>query len=243
MEGLDAEHMAEPGQVYDRIKSRLLAHMPAPMQLLQISSLADELGTSTTPVREALTRLAAEKVIVYLPKKGFFSKALNEDELRGLYVVNQTLLHASHNKSSDTLLPMDPARRALLNSVPNAEPAVVHAVQGLSAGASDAEQRVELTATLFSQIAIRSGNSVVADIVSNINDRLHHARMVEQEVIVDAREELMHIYDLHHANLQRQTLHAIVSYHEKRLQLLSLICKELLFRPFSASARQRESRS
>ncbi len=244
MQGIDAEHMAEPGQVYDRIKSRLLAHMPAPMQLLQIGSLADELGTSTTPVREALTRLAAERVIVYLPKKGFFSKTLSEDELRGLYVVNQTLLRCTpHDKSADTLHPVEPERCPPSAPARSIEPAAAQMVQDRPISALEAGQQVELTALLFVQIAQRSGNSAVTDIVSNINDRLHHARMVEQDVIADAREELLHLYDLHHANLHRQTLRAVVSYHERRLQLLPLICKELLFRPFSSSGRQHESRS
>ena len=56
--------------IYDRIKSLLLAHTLAPGQLLQIGTLAEELGVSTTPVREALTRLAAERLIVFAPKRG-----------------------------------------------------------------------------------------------------------------------------------------------------------------------------
>ena len=59
--------------IYDRIKSLLLAHTLAPGQLLQIGTLAEELGVSTTPVREALTRLAAERLIVFAPKRGFFA--------------------------------------------------------------------------------------------------------------------------------------------------------------------------
>src|SRR5690606_24012418 len=78
--------------VYDRIKGLLLAHALAPGQLLQIGTLAEELGVSTTPVREALTRLAAERLIVFAPKRGFFAKTASEEELRGLYTLNQTLL-------------------------------------------------------------------------------------------------------------------------------------------------------
>jgi DNA-binding GntR family transcriptional regulator len=238
MQSIDVEQMAEPGQVYDRIKSRLLAHMPRPMQLLQISMLAEELGTSTTPVREALTRLAAERVIVYLPKRGFFAKMPSEEELRGLYVVNQTLLHcALRRRSSDDRSTPD-ADRPSPSPAGSVRPAHTRRVQTPRTIEESAEQQVELIATLFLKMAAQSGNSALIDIVSNINDRLHHTRMVEQEIIPDAREELSQIYDFHNASQYRRTLQAIVCYHEKRLQLLPSIHKELLFRPFSVSGRQ-----
>src|SRR5688500_3289298 len=81
--------------IYDRIKSLLLAHTLAPGQLLQIGTLAEELGVRTTPVREALTRLAADRLSVLAPKRGFFAKTASEDELRGLYTLNQTLLDSA----------------------------------------------------------------------------------------------------------------------------------------------------
>ena len=62
------------GAVYERIKHWLLAQALVPGQLLQIGVLADELGVSTTPVREALTRLAAERMIMSVPKRGFFAR-------------------------------------------------------------------------------------------------------------------------------------------------------------------------
>ncbi len=83
------------GAVYERIKHWLLAQTLVPGQLLQIGVLADELGVSTTPVREALTRLAAERMIMSVPKRGFFARTPSEDDILGLYSVNQTILDAA----------------------------------------------------------------------------------------------------------------------------------------------------
>ena len=89
------------GAVYERIKHWLLAQTLVPGQLLQIGVLADELGVSTTPVREALTRLAAERMIMSVPKRGFFARTPSEDDILGLYSVNQTILDAAQASRSD----------------------------------------------------------------------------------------------------------------------------------------------
>src|SRR4030095_9720681 len=54
-----------------------------------------ELGVSTTPVREALTRLAAERMIMSVPKRGLCARTPREDHISGLYSVNQTILDAA----------------------------------------------------------------------------------------------------------------------------------------------------
>src|ERR1700754_2604016 len=90
----DEDPMTE-GAVYERIKNWLLAQTLVPGQLLQIGVLADELGVSTTPVREALNRLGAERLIMSVPKRGFFARTPSEDDILGLYSVNQTILDAA----------------------------------------------------------------------------------------------------------------------------------------------------
>jgi hypothetical protein len=74
----------------------------------------------------------------------------------------------------------------------------------------------------------------MADIIRNFNDRLHHARMIEGEMIEDAVEELSQLRQLYSENNRDQLLAALSAYHLRRRELVSSICKELLFRPFLA---------
>jgi DNA-binding GntR family transcriptional regulator len=215
----NSDHAVEG--IYDRIKALLLAHTLAPGQLLQIGTLAEELGVSTTPVREALTRLAAERLIVFAPKRGFFAKTASEDELRGLYTLNQTLLDS-----------------ALREWTPGASfeeetkaPPKIFASMPLS---DKPEQLTRGVDDLFVRIASRSGIGELADIIRNFNDRLHHARMIEGEIIDDAVEELSRLRQLYGENNRDQLLAALTEYHLRRRELVSSICKELLFRPFLA---------
>ena len=207
--------------IYDRIKSLLLAHTLAPGQLLQIGTLAEELGVSTTPVREALTRLAAERLIVFAPKRGFFAKTASEDELRGLYTLNQTLL--------------DSALREWNSSAATEEDAKVSSKIFASLPLSDKPEQLTRTVDdLFVRIATRSGIGELTDIIRNFNDRLHHARMIEGEIIEDALDELARLRQLYSENNNEQLLLALQEYHQRRREMVSAICKELLFRPFLA---------
>jgi DNA-binding GntR family transcriptional regulator len=222
--GTDDDQVAQ--SVYDRIKARLLEQILAPKHLLQIGKLADELGASTTPVREALIRLASERLIVYSPKKGFFAKTTSEDELRGLYFVNLTLLKSA---LSGTQGPDAVSREG---SRPRLE------IAGEQAVLEDAVFLVKRTADLFLHVAVQSGVNELAEIVRNINDRLHHPRLIEHEFIGDSRKELADLYALYIEGTNEELLQAIQSYHQKRLRHTALICKELLFRPFAVGKRQ-----
>lgn len=221
--GTDADQVAQ--SVYDRIKARLLEQILAPKHLLQIGKLADELGASTTPVREALIRLAAERLIVYSPKKGFFAKTTSEDELRGLYFVSETLLNSA-------LSPEMGEERPRPRLEINAGTKVIE----------DAEFLVRRTADLFLHIATQSGVNELTDIVHNMNDRLHHPRLIEQEFIESTREELAELYALYIDGTTDELRQALRAYHQKRLRHTALICKELLFRPFAVGQRKSVAR-
>lgn len=231
--GMDDDQVAQ--SVYDRIKAKLLAQILAPRHLLQIGKLADELGASTTPVREALIRLAAERLIIYSPKKGFFAKTTSEDELRGLYFVSQTLLTAALSRINDKTE----------SSKKDAQTKESRARLEIAAGKQvieDAEFLVRRTADLFLHIAVQSGAHELADIIRNMNDRLHHPRLIEHELIGDTRKELADLYALYIDGTNEELQQAIQSYHQKRLRHTAVICKELLFRPFAVGPRRTVAR-
>jgi DNA-binding GntR family transcriptional regulator len=214
----DEDPMTE-GAVYERIKNWLLAQTLVPGQLLQIGVLADELGVSTTPVREALTRLAAERMIMSVPKRGFFARTPSEEDIFGLYCVNRTILDAAVARWPEN----NPAPAA-------AEEAAAVPVQERSA-----EQLARQTGELFLQVALRSGVGEFGEIVRNMNDRLHHARMLECEIVPDVFVEMTRIAELIVAHERVQLRHALVAYHDERLKVVAAISKELLLRPFTTA--------
>jgi DNA-binding GntR family transcriptional regulator len=214
----DEDPMTE-GAVYERIKNWLLAQTLVPGQLLQIGVLADELGVSTTPVREALTRLAAERLIMSVPKRGFFARTPSEDDIFGLYSVSRTILDAAIGRWPDV----------------NPEPAAASEEAAVPVQERSADQLARQTGDLFLQIAQRSGVAEFAEIVRNMNDRLHHARVLECEIVPDVFVQLARIAELVAAHDRAQLRPAIESYHNERLAHVAAISKELLLRPFTSA--------
>jgi DNA-binding GntR family transcriptional regulator len=208
------------GAVYERIKHWLLAQTLVPGQLLQIGVLADELGVSTTPVREALTRLAAERMIMSVPKRGFFARTPSEDDIVGLYSVNQTILDAAVMRWPEAT-----------GQATSGEAAVA----GVPIQERSAEQVARQTGELFLLVATRSGVGEFAEIVRNMNDRLHHARVLECEIVPNVFVEMGRMTALAAGNDRAQLRETLKAYHAERLRLVSAISKELLLRPFTTA--------
>src|SRR5262249_52990587 len=72
-------------RVYQELRARLFAGEFRLRDRLDVASLSTTLRVSNTPVREALVRLAAERLIASKPSRGFFVSLWSESELKTLY--------------------------------------------------------------------------------------------------------------------------------------------------------------
>ena len=77
--------------VYGWIKGAIQQGRLKPGQRLREEALAQELGVSRTPVREALRRLEAEGLIEPLPRQGLVVRNPPEEDLADLCVVREAL--------------------------------------------------------------------------------------------------------------------------------------------------------
>jgi DNA-binding GntR family transcriptional regulator len=71
-------------RIHERIRHDILAGTWLPGDKLQPSLLAEQYETSTTVVREALTRLVGEKLVIVEQNRGFFVQRLSLHELTDL---------------------------------------------------------------------------------------------------------------------------------------------------------------
>ena len=71
-------------RVYSILRDKLMRGSFAPGQKLKIAELAQALGTSAMPVRDALNRLAAERAVESLPNRGVRVPALSKNSLEDL---------------------------------------------------------------------------------------------------------------------------------------------------------------
>lgn len=68
-------------KIYDYLRDQLLSGEIPPHEHLIETKIAKEIGTSRTPVREALHNLELEGIIESIPRVGYVVKPLSEDEV------------------------------------------------------------------------------------------------------------------------------------------------------------------
>jgi DNA-binding GntR family transcriptional regulator len=78
-------------QAYDELRRMLVTGRLEPGMQLVNRKLADEIGMSMTPVREAVTRLASEGLVEHVPGAGAFVRRITRQELAQLYDVREAL--------------------------------------------------------------------------------------------------------------------------------------------------------
>ena len=69
-------------QTYNTIIEQIYAHELVPGVLYSETKIASQLGTSRTPLREALQCLAQDGYITILPSRGFMIRTLNEQDMK-----------------------------------------------------------------------------------------------------------------------------------------------------------------
>ena len=77
--------------VYEKLQQSLLEEKLNPGDKITEQEIAEELGVSRTPVREALYRLAATGLIKIVPHKGFIVSKWTVNELKDVIVVRTVL--------------------------------------------------------------------------------------------------------------------------------------------------------
>jgi DNA-binding GntR family transcriptional regulator len=78
-------------RAYEHVRSQIVRGRLKPGTRLVTRKLADEIGASLNPVREALGRLASENVIEHIPGAGAFVRVPDRQELIDLYGVREAI--------------------------------------------------------------------------------------------------------------------------------------------------------
>lgn len=144
-------------QVHRAIVERILREELAPGARTSDLVLAQELGVSRTPVREALLRLEGEGFLEAAPGRGFFVKALSAGEVREVYPILWTLEVLALRSSG----PPSPAGLAELGRI-NAE------LAELAETGDDPERRIELDVAWYRTLLEGCGNQQLMALIASL---------------------------------------------------------------------------
>jgi DNA-binding GntR family transcriptional regulator len=92
-------------QVYEKIREMMLHYEIIPGQRLVFVDLAEQLGVSRTPVNNALSILANEGFLDFVPNQGYRVHKITKQEAESLYEIRQIIELGSIGKAIGKLTP------------------------------------------------------------------------------------------------------------------------------------------
>lgn len=88
---IELDDLTLKDRIYQILKDSVIRHRVKPGERLIDQEIADNLGVSRTPVREALNRLGAEGLVSIIPRRGVFVTDLSSKDITDLYQVREAL--------------------------------------------------------------------------------------------------------------------------------------------------------
>ena len=142
--------------VVDVLRTRILdGDLSAGSRLNEVH-LAEELGISRTPLREALTRLSSSGLVHNIPRRGFFVAELTIEEFRQVYGIRSILdpaaLRESGLPSADQLRRLEKLNRQL-------------------AGAKNSRRRIAIDNDWHLTLLEHCPNQILLDLIVQFMDR------------------------------------------------------------------------
>jgi DNA-binding GntR family transcriptional regulator len=105
LEDVDTEAMSFADQAYLVIQDKLIMLDIRPNEAIVESELAAELKLGRTPVREALKRLEADRLVVSFPRRGTFATGVDVADLRHISQIRVNLEPVAARTAAETASP------------------------------------------------------------------------------------------------------------------------------------------
>lgn len=190
------------GRVYDDVKTRILSGEIRLRERLDVDNLARTHRVSGTPVRQALSHLAFERLIAPHPTRGFHVALWSEKGLRELYDWRGMLACLAADTSGEVF------GAVTLEGAPTHADAAEHLLQSLNVNC----------------------NAELARAAINADERLRAARLVEPDLIPECGDELAALEDAMAEGRLDGLKAAIRGYHQRRAELAGEIRARALLR-------------
>ncbi|WP_459616673.1 GntR family transcriptional regulator [Bordetella sp. 2513F-2] len=157
-------------EVYKHLKEMVVLYRIKPGERVNEVELAERLGVSRTPLREALHRLVAEDMLTMVPNRGFYGRRLERQEVFELYELRSAIELAAVNLA-----------------LVRASDADIQAMRDDWVGVMRQSERLSTYQLLIEDerfhlcLARLSGNREIAKSLRAINARIHYFRWSDLE--------------------------------------------------------------
>ena len=175
---------------YESIKAQILSCKIRPGERINIDQYSENLGVSTTPVREALSKLQQEGLVQYIPRTGWKISRISKQEFRKLQEVKSLLEITLAERALPFIKPNDIPQMILLNNE------MRELFKPCAGGKPDLERLLEANDRFHMYIFKFYDNDIMIEILQQTWNNLRYARLIwisSEEFLNNFYEELNEI--------------------------------------------------
>lgn len=181
--------------VFNTLRQAILKGELEPGERLMEIQLADRLGVSRTPIREAIRKLELEGLVLMIPRKGAEVAKISEKSLRDVLEIRRSLDElaielAIQRMTEEDLLKLEEAQEAFRKAV----------------SSSDAMTIAECDEHYHDVIYNATGNSRLVQILNNLREQMYRYRLEyikdsdKRQILVVEHEQILKAIQGHRVN-------------------------------------------
>lgn len=205
-------------EIYQSVINLLLKDKFLPGQRISADKIAEMLNTSHTPIRESLSALSRDEIVIRRPGQGFFMPIYTENEISNLYDFLYILLSAALHK-----LMLDRSKKEI--ELILEENKIIENIDDIEA-CSDENQFRYLMEKLFMIVSQSSNNKLIVNSMNSCVIKTSYLRKIEysdKSRCISVRDDVMKIFDcLNNANKTSLKRKLLSSHNNKNTILNSL---------------------
>lgn len=157
--------------MYRELKKAIMSGLFRPGATLVQDNLCKQFRASRTPIRDALTHLQAEGLVVAMPNKGVIVRELSPKDVQDVYTIRMLL---ESTAAKDAARRVDPKElKALLQVMMQIE----------KKGDSSFDSVREIGSRLHRLIVVSSGNRIMTEILDRIEALIEFSRIPFKESV------------------------------------------------------------
>ena len=151
--------------VFETLRGAIIDGTLKPGERLMEVQLADDMGVSRTPVREAIRKLELEGLVLMIPRKGAYVSGISSKDIADVFEVRASLesLAASLAAERITEQELEDLNRFMVEVTINAE-------------VGDLEKVIQSDTDFHEQIYHASRNNRLVQIINNLRDQIQRFR-------------------------------------------------------------------
>lgn len=172
--------------VFNTLREAILKGELVPGERLMENTLAEKMGVSRTPIREAIRKLELEGLVMMVPRKGAEVAKITEKDIRDLLEVRATLEALAVRLACEKMTDETIERLIVLKDE-----------FARAAKKKDVNLIIKKDVEFHDAIFAATGNDKLIQIVSNLREQIYRFRvkyiqeMPDYQVLIDEHEEIV----------------------------------------------------